>query len=129
MKNEELRFAHKVRQVLDLGTSNIDGRVAHRLFEARQQALGRQKVAVGRLHLAGMGGFSLELFPGYVRTVIAAFALMAGVVSTYYWNGFEQAAENEEIDSALLADELPPAAYLDKGFQAWLERSSQSSPQ
>jgi hypothetical protein len=32
----------------------------------------------------------------------------------------EKAAENEEIDSALLADDLPINAYLDKGFQAWL---------
>jgi hypothetical protein len=48
-------------------------------------------------------------------------------VGTYYWNHFEQAAENEEVDSALLSDDLPPAAYLDKGFQAWLERSSPAS--
>ena len=39
---------------------------------------------------------------------------------------FERAAELEEIDSALLADDLPINAYLDKGFQAWLsEHSSQ----
>jgi hypothetical protein len=50
-------------------------------------------------------------------------------MGTYYWNAFEQVQENEEIDSALLADELPPSAYLDRGFHAWLERTSDSSSQ
>jgi hypothetical protein len=28
-------------------------------------------------------------------------------------------------DALLLASELPPEAYVDKGFDAWLEHSSQ----
>jgi hypothetical protein len=52
--------------------------------------------------------------------------LAVGVAGVSVWNEFEKAAENEEIDSALLADDLPINAYLDKGFQAWLsEHSSQ----
>lgn len=127
MNNEELKFAYRIRQVLSQGTDRLDRKTAIRLYEARQQALARQKVAVGGLSLAGFGQFASEALPTYARTLIAAFALLAGVVFTYYWNNFEQAAENAEIDSALLSDDLPPAAYLDKGFQAWLERSSQSS--
>ena len=59
-----------------------------------------------------------------IRTFLAILALLLGVVFAYYWNAFEQASENEEIDSALLAEELPPNAYLDRGFQAWLEKHS-----
>lgn len=127
MKTEELRIAQKIRRVLDEGTGTLDRKVADRLHEARQKALAHQRVAVGGLSFAGMGHFATHRFPTYARTLVAAFALLAGVVFTYYWNSFEQAAENAEIDSALLSDELPPAAYLDKGFQAWLERSSQPS--
>ncbi|OHC64606.1 MAG: hypothetical protein A2040_03940 [Rhodocyclales bacterium GWA2_65_19] len=127
MNNEELKFAYRVRQVLNQGADELDRKTAARLHEARQQALARQKVAVAGLSLAGFGRFASETLPTYARTLIAASALMAGVVSTYYWNNFEQAAENAETDSALLSDDLPPAAYLDKGFQAWLDRSSQSS--
>jgi hypothetical protein len=61
--------------------------------------------------------------------LIAAMALVIGATGTYYWNAYEQAQEYEEIDSALLADELPPSAYLDRGFHAWLERASDSSSQ
>ncbi len=52
--------------------------------------------------------------------------LAIGVVGVSTWNDYQKAAEFEEIDSALLADDLPINAYLDKGFQAWLsEQSSQ----
>lgn len=126
MSTEELRVAHKVRHILDQGAGDLDRRVLDRLHKGRQEALSRQRVTVAGLSFAGLGHFATSRLPAYVRTLVAAFALLAGVVFTYYWNSFEQAAENAEVDSALLSDELPPAAYLDKGFQAWLERSSQS---
>jgi len=127
MSNEELKLGYKVRQTLNQGAENLDESVAARLFEARQTALAHQKVRVGGFALAGFGQFASQTLPAFGRTLIAAFALVLGVVSSYYWNHFEQAAENEELDSALLSDDLPPAAYLDKGFQAWLDHSSQSS--
>ena len=127
MNNEELEFAYKVRQVLNAGEDSLAPKTLARLHGARQKALAHQRVEVRSLSLAGIGNFATESLPAYGRMLVAALALTAGVVGTYYWNHFEQAAENEEVDSALLSDDLPPAAYLDKGFQAWLERSSQSS--
>jgi hypothetical protein len=126
MSTEDLEFSGKVRRILDQGAYTLDRDITDRLYGIRKKALSRQRVAVGGLGLAGLGHFATFKLPVYARTAVAAFALMAGVVLTYYWNTFEQAAENAEVDSALLSDELPPAAYLDKGFQAWLERSSQS---
>lgn len=126
MSNEELKFANKIRQALNHGADNIDPKTAIRLFEVRQAALGRHKVDAS-FALAGGGRFDVHALFGYGRTLIAAFALILGVVSSYYWNHFEQAAENEEVDSALLSDDLPPAAYLDKGFHAWLDSSLKSS--
>ena len=62
----------------------------------------------------------------HARALIAMIGLAVGVAGVSVWNDFEKAAEYEEIDSALLADDLPINAYLDKGFQAWLsEHSSQ----
>lgn len=124
--NEELKLAYRVRQALNRGTDELDEKAVARLRQARLDALAHQKVAAGGLKLA-MGHMVSEFLPGYARMLMAAFALLLGVAFTYVWNHFEQAAENEEIDSALLSDDLPPAAYLDKGFQAWLDRSPQSS--
>lgn len=125
--NKDLQFAYKVRQVLNRGADAIDPGVARRLHAARQQALARQKAPVAGLSLAGVGHLATESLPQYARMMVAVIALLLGVVCTYYWTHFEQAAENEVIDSALLSDDLPPAALMDKGFQKWLESSSQPS--
>ncbi|MDK9724752.1 MAG: DUF3619 family protein [Sterolibacteriaceae bacterium MAG5] len=125
--NEELKLTYLVRQALSHAVEDLDEKTVSRLHEARMEALSRQRVAIGRLGLAGIGLKTGVSLPAYGRTFIAAFALLLGVAFTYVWTHFEQAAQNEEIDSALLSDDLPPAAYLDKGFQAWLDRSSQSS--
>lgn len=127
--NDETEFGYKVRQVLNQSLNGLDGDVATRLHEARQHALVRQRQTVRGLSFASIGhSFEIGAFP-YARTVVAVLALMLGASGTYYWNAFEQAREYEEIDSALLVDELPPSAYLDRGFHAWLDRSSDSSSQ
>jgi len=127
--NQDAEFSYKARQVLNKGVDSLDRKVAVRLQEARQKALNMQRGPVRGLRIAGIG-HSLELvvFP-YARSLLAVMALVIGATGTYYWNAFEQAREYEEIDSALLADELPPSAYLDRGFHAWLERASDASSQ
>ena len=125
--NQETEFSYKIRQVLNHGTENLDSVIAKRLHASRQAALGHQRVAVRGLQLAGIGHLFSDAVHGHGRAILAAIALLIGASSSYVWQKFEQAAEYEEVDSALLADDLPPAAYLDHGFRAWLERSSHSS--
>jgi len=127
MNDNDHLFAYKIRQVLNQGVEQLDHSTTHRLYEARQKALSHHRANVSVLGLAGLGNFATESLPSYGRTLIAASALVLAVVGSYYWNHFEQSAENIDVDSALLSDDLPPAAYLDKGFQAWLEQPSQSS--
>lgn len=126
---QDTEFGYKARQILNQGVDSLDGRILARLNQARQTALNSQRVAVRGLRLAGVG-YDVEsgIFP-YARTVLAVIALVIGATGTHYWNAFEQAREFEEIDSALLADELPPSAYLDRGFHAWLEHASDSPSQ
>lgn len=124
----EEQFARHICRVLDQGTRGIAPDIAERLRAARERALAQQPVAVESIALVGAGGTVAQLggddekHP--IRTFLAILALLLGVSVAYYWNGFDQASENEEIDSALLADDLPPNAYLDRGFQAWLEKHS-----
>ncbi len=126
---QDKEFGYKTRQILNEGLDHLDGKIARRLHESRQSALTKQRQAIGVLRLAGLGqGLDFD-FAAHARTLLAIVALSIGATGTYYWNAFEQAQVFEEIDSALLADELPPSAYLDKGFHAWLERGSDSSSQ
>ena len=127
--NEDTEFGYKTRQILNQGVDDLDRGVADRLRDARKTALNCQKVPVAGLRLAGIGRDLEFSVLANARSLVAVLALIVGATGTYYWNAFEQAQEYEEIDSALLADELPPSAYLDRGFQAWLERASDSSSQ
>lgn len=126
MSREE-QFARQICRVLDRGTEELDHGIAERLRAARERALQHPHVATLSPAIVGAGGTALlggddEKHP--LRTALAILTLLLGVSLSYYWNGFSQASENEAIDSALLADDLPPNAYLDKGFQAWLEKDS-----
>lgn len=127
MRHEE-HFARQVCRSLELGTRELDPTITERLRAARERALAHRLIAVSPVIATAGGGAVMHLggedkqHP--VRTFLAILALLLGVLFAYYWNAFEQASENEEIDSALLAEELPPNAYLDRGFQAWLEKHS-----
>ena len=126
---EDTEFGYKSRQILNHGVDTLEKKVADRLHLARQAALKSQRLPVRGLRLAGIGETVELAFLSNARNLLAVMALSIGAMGTYYWNAFEQAQEYEEIDSALLADELPPSAYLDRGFHAWLERTSESSSQ
>jgi hypothetical protein len=125
--NTENEFGYKVRQILDRGLGRIGLGTVKRLHAARQAALEHQRIAVRGAQLAGIGHFLTDSVLGHSRMILAVLALTVGASGTYLWRQYDQAAEYEEIDSALLADDLPPAAYLDHGFRAWLDRSSESS--
>lgn len=124
--NQEMLFAQKIAHMLDHGRDDISPAIAARLHAARTQALSHQRQPVGALSLAGVGYWAGDFLRAGMRTSALLLALL-GLGGTLYWDQYMQADENEEIDSALLADELPINAYLDDGFQLWVDRSAQQS--
>jgi len=50
--------------------------------------------------------------------------LLLVLATGFYWQAQNSLSDLEDVDSALLADDLPVSAYLDKGFDAWLHGSS-----
>ena len=51
-------------------------------------------------------------------------ALLLGMWLSFYWHSVQYVTELEEVDSALLADDLPPDAFLDDDFISWLTDDS-----
>ena len=121
----ELHFAYKIRQQLNRGLHDVSPSTIKRLDAIRDRALSRQKVAIGQSMLAGVGGFVHHYVDSlHLRQVVLALAIAAGIMSYTYWSAEQDIAELEVLDSALLADELPIAAFTDKGFVAWLKSSA-----
>lgn len=123
IEHDEQQIAYRLKHRLDQSLDHIDALTLNKLMQARQRALAHQKVAltVTRLSLAGIGQTIQQGFLPYARALLTLLVLTGGVLGSYYWNNLQQAEENEEIDSALLADDLPINAYLDHGFHTWLE--------
>jgi hypothetical protein len=120
--NED-RYALRVRQALNHGTKDIPPAVARRLEAARHLALTRQKQAEPQLALAGHNKalFRFATENRHVRQVLAAIALLLGMWISFYMDSVNYVTALEEVDSALLSDELPPEAFLDNDFFEWLK--------
>ena len=121
----ELHFAFKARQHLNRGLQELPPATHSRLQAVRERALARQKVVARQTVLAMAGSFIQEHIEGlHYKQMVVALALVLGVASYAYWQADQSIAELEVIDSALLADDLPIAAFTDRGFDAWLKSSA-----
>ena len=123
----EQQIAYRIRQYLNRGLDLSPGKLA-RLKGAREQALARQRTEARAPVLAWAdnvtGGWRSP--SSLISRVLVPMALLIfGLVAISQWRDTQQAAEIEEIDAAVLTGDLPLDAYLDKGFDAWLKRSSQ----
>lgn len=131
---KEERYASRVRQALNHGLQDISPAAGRRLEAARHLAISRQKQMAPALVLAGgfasgknNNGTRSHLDLPYVRQIFAVVALLVGMWLSFYWHSVQYINQIEEVDSALLADDLPPEAFLDNDIFEWL-KSDDSSP-
>ncbi len=118
-------FGYRIRQTLNQGLS-LDAQTLVRLKAAREQALANQRVAVRNPvfawanNITGRNGSSSVVS----RILLPAAVLIVGLFAINNWHQSQLVQEMVEIDAAMLTGDLPLDAYLDKGFDAWLKRSS-----
>lgn len=120
--NEE-HFGSRIRHALNHSAADIPLAASRRLEAARHLALARQKQSSAELRTAGAGSLSIKLGgqTPYLKQVLAIVALLLGMWISFYWHSVQYITELEEVDSALLSDDLPPEAFMDDDFFAWLK--------
>ena len=122
----EQQITYRIKQLLNRGLDLDAGKLA-RLKAAREAALARQRiesrvpVLAWADNLIGKSGGPSALIP---RVLLPMAVLILGLIAVNQWRDTQVAAEIEELDAAVLTSDLPLDAYLDKGFDAWLKRSS-----
>ena len=122
----EQQTAYRIRQLLNRGL-DLDAGTLTRLKAARERALACQRVTAPSFVLGwadnviGRFGGPASLIP---RMLLPMAVLILGLTAVNQWRDSQTAAEIEEIDAAVLTGDLPLDAYLGKGFDAWLKRSS-----
>ncbi|GGB83771.1 DUF3619 family protein [Pseudoduganella buxea] len=136
MNTEDINFAYRVRHALNEKLDDLPASTTQRLAAARQAAVARKKahveVRVTRSATAtasaGAGGgmFSQPInWLSRFGVVLPLLMVIGGMVGVYQYEQQQSIAELAELDAALLSDELPLSAYLDNGFNAYLETREQ----
>jgi hypothetical protein len=132
-QQDEQELARKIAAKLDESAAGIRQGAAYRLQTARQAALARMadradtplRAPATALSAAGIGGTIGRTRPWFAdyRLWLAVLALAGGMYVYNYWAILKEASDVAEVDSALLAGELPFDAFLDRGFENWLNRN------
>ena len=130
MNSDDLNFAYKVRHALNEHAEQLPSPTVDRLAAARKAALARKKphapVKAAQRQLVGNIGslFSFSSL-GRLAVIVPLLALVVGLAGIYHVEEQQRIAELAELDAAVLSDELPLTAYLDTGFNAYLEKRAQ----
>ncbi|MEN3276567.1 MAG: hypothetical protein V7631_2357 [Massilia sp.] len=127
MNTDDINLAYKLRHALDENLESLPASTTERLAAARKLALSRKKAhapaapvrALRRFfdvdfHFSGVG-------LGRLGVALPLLALVVGLGGLYQHEQEQRIDELAELDAAMLADELPLTAYLDHGFNAYLE--------
>lgn len=127
MNQADDAFAKNIVRLLDDGNGRLDPALRERLLTARKAALSQYREQPGHVWgLVRAGGSMTRFMDDHRGTgyLVAGAALLIALAGVAYWPKSNGAGDFAEIDVGLLTDELPINAYLDKGFDSWLKRSS-----
>jgi hypothetical protein len=125
--NEENRVAHRIATHLDRGLSDFPPELGAKLHAARRNALDHQLTEVRGLSLAGIGRTVSDLWSQHSRLAFATLTAVFLLAAADTLRDNVIGSELEEVDSALLSDDLPIDAYLDHGFDRWLKPDDSAS--
>jgi hypothetical protein len=122
-------FAKRVVARLDQSLGNLPPRVIGGLRACRQTALDRAKGVSVRGHVLTADVLRDWLFGGNlaVRFGLPAAIAVASLTGLIYWQ--TSVHHEDDVEAGLLAGELPIHAYLDPGFESWLQNASSASRQ
>ena len=123
------RFGVKVAARLSEGAADLPHDISERLRASRAQALAHRKVA-RRLTAAvvtSSGGAATLAFGdeglswwSRIASALPIIALVVGMIAISVVQDHSRTVEVAKVDTALLTDNLPPAAYTDPGFLQYL---------
>lgn len=115
LNEASVTLPHDITERLRVGREQAVAR-AHQVRRVSATAAAVQVQSNGAAVLSGPPSLWLRLV-----SILPLAVLVAGLVVIQQHHDREQISVAAEIDAALLSDELPPAAYRDPGFSAFLQ--------
>jgi hypothetical protein len=138
--NTQDQFGLRIAAQLNSASLELPHDISERLRAARTRAVAARLKPQSQLQtssdLLHQNGAALLNFGGdeglniwsRLASLLPLIALVAGLVLIQNILDDHRANELAEIDSALLIDDLPPAAYADPGFLQFLKNPMTSEP-
>lgn len=124
------QFGRRLAARLSEASEQVPHDISERLRVARVQALAKRKKlqpmlatqvsASGPAAALHFGNERIGAW-GRLASLLPLVALVVGLVTINMVQNDMRASEVAEVDSALLTDDLPPAAYVDPGFAQFLK--------
>lgn len=132
----EAQTAYAIRRELDQGAATLPDDITARLAGARRQALDAMPqtapvALTSRVRAASAARVrqqrtdSPPLFQRLAIAGLPALVLAIGLVSFDEWSETRRIEQMAELDAAVLLDDLPIAAYADRGFGVYLKNTRQ----
>jgi Protein of unknown function (DUF3619) len=137
----EARLGARMASALTVRAQHVPHDVSERLRVAREQAVGRARVARAAQAASGTAGIvvgvsargaALLSAPGGTQgpwwqraaALLPLLVLVSGLVMIERWAVLEQVQAAADIDALLLSDGLPPTAYSDPGFGEFIRSAT-----
>ena len=124
--NTEEQLAHGISSVLNEHSQHLTSHQLQRLAQAREQAVSRLSLRQSQsVQSSGNAlqwlGHQMGDYIGHHRAM--STAMIAGVMLLTFFAAQQFDFNNnlENSDAFLLASELPPEAFADKGFDTWVD--------
>ena len=117
----EQELGSQIARQLDYGADQLKPGTLYRLQSARRKVL--EKYLSNAASPAWGSSVSWSSSMLSLKFLLPLAVLLAGLGGAIYWQNLQQSNDIAEIDMHLLTDDLPINAYLDKDFEAWLNRS------
>lgn len=121
------QFGQASAALLRQGAHTIPQNIKDRLYAARMKALSvkkPEKVRIQKQVLAGSGRNWTSGSNGTWDTlgwIAPLVVLVFGLIGIAQWQDDSRINDIAEVDAALLSDDVPPDAYADSGFMAFLK--------
>jgi hypothetical protein len=118
----EKEFGSKLKPWLERGAAEVGGLQATRLKAARLRAMDAYREPVRLFGLLTVNAGTAQTIHYSIVQRALLFLPVAALIAALALHSAGE-ADLGELDAQLLTQELPPDAFLDKDFRAWLGKS------
>jgi len=133
----EDQFGKRVANLLDAQSQQLDGNLQDRLLQSRTLAMSRVKQEPNFIldrQMAGAGHhFDAPRFGNpmwsFATWLIPLAVVVLGLIAIVEWQEDLRIKDIATVDIALLTDDVPPSAFADNGYMAYLKMKTLAKPE